>query len=150
MIVTRVLVFVRTIDYSLLLSFSIFFCLWYGHRNLKVLEAREILRAQLSNSSLPNNDNLVGGLDVLPFDNVVSVNIGSKDGVAILVPGPEISSGSIDIVAATCDVLEVSKVSNLPPASDNLVGGVDVLPIGTSSVFLECGCKGARNSSGLG
>ena len=32
MTLTRVLVFVRTINYSLL-SFSIFFCLWYGHRD---------------------------------------------------------------------------------------------------------------------
>ena len=30
---TRVLVFDRTINYSLLLSFSIFFCLWYGHND---------------------------------------------------------------------------------------------------------------------
>ena len=81
----------------------------------------------LYNGELYNTDNLVGGLDVLPFGDV-SVNIGSEDGVAILVPGPEI----------ICDVLEVSKNSNLPPAaSDDLDGSVDVLQIGNLSVFLE-------------
>ena len=46
--------------------------------------------------------------------------------------GPEISLGSINIVAAASDE------SNLQPDSDNLVGGVDVSPIDTTtSVFLE-------------
>ena len=45
---------------------------------------------------------------------------------------PEISSESINIVAAASDE------SNLHPHTDNSVGGVDVAPVDNTSVVLEC------------